>query len=85
MFEVLAVALGVGIGVAFRGVPPRRAIPLLVCLGVVVGAAVSAAAGELEVSLAFLAFDTFQVAGAALLTYVLARAVALRAARGASP
>jgi hypothetical protein len=84
MYEVLAVALGVAIGGALRGMGPRRAITLIVCLGVVVGAAVSAVAGELEVSLAFLAFDTFQVTGAALLTYVLARVVALRAARGAS-
>ena len=84
MYEVLAVALGVAIGVAFRGMVPHRAIPVVVCFGVVVGAAVSALAGELEISLAFLVFDTVQVTGAALLTYALARAVAVRAARAAS-
>jgi len=84
MYEVLAVALGVAIGVTFRGVGLRRAIPMVLCLGIVIGAAVSALAGELEVSLGFLAFDTSQVTGAALLTYVLARAVDIRAPRGAA-
>jgi hypothetical protein len=84
VYEVLAVALGVAIGLAFRGVSTRRALPLIICLGLAAGAAVSALAGEIEVSLAFPAFDTIQTTGAALLTYALARVAAPRAAGGSS-
>lgn len=74
MYELLAVTLGVVIGFALGGVrPAARAIAILVPLGILVGTAVSAAAGEIEISLGFLLFDTTQVTASALLTYVLRR------------
>ena len=75
MYEALAVALGVAIGLAFRDMrPAAAAVAVIVPLGIAAGAAVSAMAGELEVSVGFLAFDTLQASGAAVLAYVLARA-----------
>jgi hypothetical protein len=62
----------------FSGVPAARAVPTIVPLGIAVGAAASALAGELEVSLAFLVFDTLQVTVSALLAYALGVAVAHR-------
>jgi hypothetical protein len=82
MYEVLAVTLGVLMGLGFSSVrPAARAVLMIVPLGIVVGAAVSALAGEIELSLGFLVFDTVQVTASALLVYVLGRAV--RAARPA--
>jgi hypothetical protein len=75
MYEALAIALGVGIGLTFRDMRPAgRAVAVIIPLGIAAGAAVSAISGELEVSVGFLLFDTLQTTAAAMLTYVLARA-----------
>ena len=81
MFEVLAIVVGVGLGAALRHRPPGPAIMLIVPLGIVLGAGISALAGELELSAAFLLFDTLQVTVSAVLTYVLANALTRAQAR----
>ena len=86
MYEVLAVALGVGIGLAFRDLrPAARALVVVIPLGIAAGAAVSALSGELEMSMGFLLFDTVQTSIAATLAYALARAWGARSAPTARP
>jgi hypothetical protein len=80
MYEVLAIALGVGIGLAFRAMRPAgRAVAVIIPIGIAAGAAVSAISGELEVSVGFLLFDTLQASAVAVVTYVVARAWKRRA------
>lgn len=67
MYEVLAIGLGLMLGMAVRrAVGPRWRVPVLILLSVAIGSAVSAAAGELEISAGFLVFDCGQVVVAAL-------------------
>jgi hypothetical protein len=67
MFEGVAIAVGLMLGVAMRHISaPRMRATVLIVLSLVAGSAVSAAAGELEISFGFLVFDCGQVLVAAL-------------------
>jgi hypothetical protein len=78
MYEVLAIVAGIGLGAALRRVPRGRAVVLLVPLGMLLGTAVSALAGELELSVGFVVFDTLQVTMVAVATHVVVNALAAR-------
>jgi|SoiMethySBSTD1v2_1073268.scaffolds.fasta_scaffold478530_2 hypothetical protein len=82
MYEVIAIGLGIALGAAFARVhPARRALAFMVPLAILGGAAVTAASGELEVSIGFLVFDTLQTTVAAVATYALVTVWQTRAAR----
>jgi hypothetical protein len=76
MYEIIALLAGVAIGLALRGVSPRRkAAALAAGLGVVTGIGVTALSGELEISPGFLVLDAGQTAAAALMTLAAAWAL----------
>jgi hypothetical protein len=74
MYEVLALAAGVALGLAVHQLPRRLAWLWGAAGAVVVGVSVAALSGELAESWAFALFDTAQVAVAAALTAYLATA-----------
>ena len=78
MYELMAIVVGIGLGVALRRMPRGRAVVLLVPLGMLLGAVVSALAGELELSVGFVVFDTLQVTATAVATHVVVNALAAR-------
>jgi len=78
MYELMAIVVGIGLGVALRRMPRGRAVVLLVPLGMLLGAVVSALAGELELSVGFVVFDTLQVTATAVATHVVVNALAPR-------
>lgn len=68
MYEFLAVACGVALGLAWHRLETRFRIPLAACGGVVSGVAVAWASGELGESWSFALFDTAQALAAAAIT-----------------
>jgi hypothetical protein len=79
--EALPVAVGAMIGLAAWRLAPHRLAPAVVAvLAVPAGFAITALAGELELSGAFVVFDVGQVVLAALLTLLAAQARARRPA-----
>jgi len=78
MYELMTIVVGIGLGVALRRMPRGRAVVLLVPLGMLLGAVVSALAGELELSVGFVVFDTLQVTATAVATHVVVNALAAR-------
>jgi hypothetical protein len=76
VYELVALAIGAGFGMAWRHLGPRAGTPLVVVGALVTGLAVSSLSGELELSWAFLLFDVGQVLVAAACVAALARVIA---------
>jgi len=71
MYEILAIAAGILIGLLVESVATRQVKVAALALGsVIVGAVVSFISGELRESWAYLVFDTTQVLIAAVVTTV---------------
>jgi hypothetical protein len=71
MYEILAIAAGILIGLLVESVATRQVKVAALALGsVIVGAVVSFISGELRESWAYLVFDTTQVLIAAVVTAV---------------
>jgi uncharacterized membrane protein len=71
MYEMLALAAGVGLGLTVVQVPQRFRWLLCVVGAMAIGVSVAALSGELAESWAFALFDTVQAAVAAGLTVYL--------------
>jgi hypothetical protein len=70
MYELLAIAVGAGVGAGLALVDSVRASLLLVTLGAAGAIAAFTLSGELELTPAFLAWDAAQVVLAAVLVRV---------------
>jgi hypothetical protein len=76
VYEIIALAVGAGIGMAAYQLDPRGRASLILAGGSLTGLAVSLLSGELEISPAFLIFDVGQVILAAVCAIALIEAVA---------
>jgi hypothetical protein len=79
MYELAALAVGVGLGAAWQRLGSGPGLPLVLGGALVTGLAVSSLSGELALSWGFLVFDIGQVVVAAACGAALARVVARRA------
>lgn len=75
MYEIIALAVGVGIGTVAHRLDHRVRVPLILVGGLLTGFAASLLSGELEISPGFLLFDVGQVILAAVCVIALIEAV----------
>jgi hypothetical protein len=75
VYEIVAIAVGVGIGVVAYRLDSRARVAAIVVGGLLTGFAVSLLSGELEISPGFLLFDCGQVMLAAVCAMALVEAV----------